>query len=337
MSFYHLSVTDRLADIIGSIKLMAPPDLEHERELAHRKWFGYRFMSPLSATKHFAEVYRKGVQAYAHEHRDRELAERVQGLSRNVFLRPSASLTELWRARQRTDKLGLPYDLLVEFGMYFAGRRMWKHTPRPIQLFGSKRSDVAWPLELEKFLEERYPAALDRLEELPQYRTENYRGLPVQEEFRAALIEQVNENERRWSIVLGRHCAETRHLPMLSTLKLVPSESRQGVVSDIRHDLKVGLLNPAPHVKLPLIAYAPGCFGMPHARDPQSPNCKSCPMNMTCEAVVLDVTKRMLDCHGTLSPLQDGRDGRRREKTRLRVAKHRLKKSTAAALSAGPS
>jgi len=327
MPFFHLSVTDRLVDIFASLNLIPPKKLERERELAESKWYAYRFMSPMAATKHFADAYRKGVKAYAREHQDRDLAESVQGLGRNVFGKPSSSLTELWGARQRADELGLSYDLLVEFGMYFAGRRTWRHTPRPIQLFGSKESDVAWRHEIEKFLEEREPAALSRIAELPQYRTECYRGLPAQDAFRAELLDGIRKNTRSRSIEIGRQCVETRHLPMLSTLKLAPSELRAGVVSDIRHDLNIGLLTPAPKEKLPLIAYAPPCFGLPHARDVGSEQCLACPMSVACEAAALKVTKRMIERHGVLSPLQEGRDSRRREMTRRRVAKLRAKKS----------
>ena len=334
MSLYHLSATDRVADIIGAIKLMAPSDLERERGLAHCKWFAYRFMSPLAATKHFAELYRQGVQRYARYHQDIDLAGSVRGLSPNVFLKPSGSLTELWRARQRADELGLPYELLIDFAFEFAGRRKWRHTPRPMQLFGSKKSGVAWQAEFEKYLSEHLLPALDRLSGLPQYRVENHRGLPVQDEFRAALLEQIMEMKKPWSTAIGKHCVETRHLPVLRMMRLVPPELRHGVISEIRRDLSIEILHPASVERLPLIAYVPGCFGLPHAHDPRSSECSTCPLREKCEALTLDVTHRMHDRYGSLSPLQDARDRQRREKTRIRVARHRLKKSDPDALAA---
>lgn len=120
MSFYSNTLAQRLDDTIEVMRLVMPDVLEREREVAHKKWFAYRFMSPLAATKHFAELYSKGFKAYIRFNRDRDEAELRQGLGQNIFHKPGRSLTELWHARQRADELGLPYELLIEFGFEFA-------------------------------------------------------------------------------------------------------------------------------------------------------------------------------------------------------------------------
>lgn len=307
-----------------------------EREIAQSKWFAYRFMSPLAATKHFSDLYREGVKAYVREHQDRDLAEQVQGLALNVFSKPSGSLTELWRTRQKADELGLPYELLIEFGLYFAGRRKWRFTPRPCQLFGSKKSDVAWPIELEKFLEERYPSALLGIEGLPQYRAENYQGLAPQDDYRAALAEFIQECAKPWQLVVGQLCVETRHLPILSTMKLVPQHLRRGVIAEIRHDLETGILARPPYEQLPAISYAPACFGIPNIYDGAVPGCSVCPMAQQCQVFAFDVSEKMLNSVGTVFPVTDAKLKKRRASGRARQAKFRAKKKINAASAIRP-
>ena len=154
--YYSPTEVQRFSDAIKTMQLIKQNDLFPEQELSFTKWFGYRFMSPLAATRHFARVYKEKLKLYVRRYQDVETAEHVRGLAPDIFFKPSGDLTQLWKARQRADRLGLPYELLIEFGFEFASRRTWRHAPRPIQLFGSDKSKIAWLTELEKFLENRY-------------------------------------------------------------------------------------------------------------------------------------------------------------------------------------
>lgn len=51
MTGNHLSFEDRVRDNITALRLVMPDVLMRERERAHTKWYAYRFMSPLEATK----------------------------------------------------------------------------------------------------------------------------------------------------------------------------------------------------------------------------------------------------------------------------------------------
>jgi len=331
LSFYNLTETDRLVDIAKSHLLIKGPDLAAERDLANKKWFGYRFMSPLALTMHFAELYIEGVRAHVHMHCDAELAENVRGLATNIFSEPSGSLTQLWRARQRADALGVPYDLLIEFGFNFASRRKWRRTPRPVQLFGTKKSDFAWEVEFEKFRKERYPLALVELQGLPQYQSENYDGLPAQDDLRAALVELISRTSGSWSTTIGRHCIGTRHLPLEETLKLVPEEMRDGVMSDINRDLELGLLEPAQSETLPMIAYAPACCGIPATRDVNLEPCQSCRFAQQCGALADKVASVLQQRAGSTSPVENAAIAKRRESDRRRQQRHRKRRAEALA------
>lgn len=51
----------RLEDLIIARNLIMPGLLEREHELLTKKWFDYRFLSPLDATLLFGEIYRKAL------------------------------------------------------------------------------------------------------------------------------------------------------------------------------------------------------------------------------------------------------------------------------------
>lgn len=336
MQFYNSRAIERQAEIMETLRLIHSDHLARERSLANTKWYRYRFMSPLAATRHFAELYRERVRAHVRRHYDVERADKVQGLSQSIFSNPSGSLTQLWNARQRADELGVPYELLIEFGLEFASRRKWKHVPNPVQLFGSKGSDVAWPLEFEKFYGERYPGALNSVCDLPQYRIENFRGLEAQEHFRSALYAQIAEAER-WPLVVARNCVETRHLPIIQTMRLVPSHLRMGVISEIRHDRGIGLFAQPSMEVLPPIAYMPGCFGIPAAHDLNDNQCATCSHAAKCGQFSAVVAEKMQAAHGTSSPVKDSSDSKRRKSDRIRQARRRAKLRAASSLHTGAS
>lgn len=328
MPLYNISETERLAENVRAIRTIMPQVLARERELASSKWFAYRFMSPLAATKLFADLYRKGVKTYVREHRDIEEAEKVNGIADNIFSQASGSLTQLWEARQKTDEFGLPYDLLISFGFHFAGRRRWNSTPRPIQLFGSKNSDVAWPLEIKKYIEDRLPMAFHGMPVLPQYQVENYRGLPVQDEFRDYVLEDLKTGNSSWSTKIGNACVGRRYLPLRSALQAVPDTEWSAIASSIRMDLDVGILAPPPDECVTGIALAPACIGIPSAREEGSSDCQLCPFNSSCRSLADRAATLLVNRFGTASPLADTRQEHERKKRNERQKRFRNRRRT---------
>lgn len=329
MSFYSNTLAQRLDDTIEVMRLVMPDVLEREREVAHKKWFAYRFMSPLAATKHFAELYSKGFKAYIRFNRDRDEAELRQGLGQNIFHKPGRSLTELWHARQRADELGLPYELLIEFGFEFARKGGWKNPPRPMQLFGSAKSDIAWPLEIKKFLGDRLPLLVDRFSGLPQYRVENYQHLPVQDEFRAYLVDHLSASTKPCAFRLTGPCIEKRHLPLLLAVRLAPKDQRGRIVTEFRLELENDLLVEAPKVSLPKIAFVPACFGVATVDPAASP----CSFSAHCQHMSNTASAEMIMRHGSTAPLKDEQDEKRKAGQRRRTARCRAKKKVATLMS----
>ncbi|NTI75993.1 hypothetical protein [Rhizobium rhizogenes] len=333
MSLYSNSSGQWLDDTLEAMRLVMPDVLKCEREVANKKWFAYRFMTPFAATKHFADLYRESFKAYIRYNVDREEAELRQGFGHGIFRAPSRSLTELWHARQRADELGLPYELLIEFGFDFARKGGWKNAPRVMQLFGSAESDIAWPLEIEKFLNERLPLVLDRLADLPQYRVENYRHLPVQNEFRSYLIDNVRASTKPWAFRLTGPCIEKRHLPLLLAIRLAPKDQRWRIVTELRLEQESDLIVEAPRVALPQIAFMPNCFGLVAALDITTAPCSSCSFSTMCQHMGKAASAEMIKRHGSISPLKDERDDTRKAGQRRRTARCRAKKKVEASKS----
>lgn len=327
----HQSSQSWQRDTIEMSRLIMPAVIERERELAHSKWFPYRFISPLRATKHFADLYREGYRAYVRKNVDVELGERVKGLSLQIFNQPSGDLTQLWQARQRADDLGVPYELLISFGFHFASRRRWKNPPRPLQLFGTKKSGVAWPAEFEKYRDEHLPLALDRMSGPAQYRTENYRGLADQDEFRDRLRGRLRESVKPWSSTIGQQCVEQRHLPLSSVLELVPEHLHNSVAERVRDDLQSGALDPVERECLPDTAFVPGCYGTHSPESSSMAMCRSCPFAAQCAELTVSARDQVAAGYGSTSPVKAGQDDRRKAGQRRRTKRCRDKKKALAA------
>jgi hypothetical protein len=322
----YSSFEDRVRDSITALRLVMPDVLVRERERAHTKWYEYRFMSPLEATTLFVNLYRKGFQRYIRTNRDIHDADAAQGLSSRLFGGPSASLTEVWNARQRADELGLPYNLLIEFGFHFAGRRTRKRAPRPGQLFDSGAAGVAWPIEFEKWIRDPLHYEVQRLD-MPQYRHENYRSFPAQREFHDYILESIVERVSAWGPKLAHHCISRCHLPIKQAMRVVPKGARNSVVRYLRDELELVSKHSSETLRLPDIALAPACFGLPNAADETSTECMACPLAERCSVAGNAAMKHMLERYGSVSPIHQSRKKNKNEKTNLRVRRHRAKKN----------
>ena len=327
MSKFHLEELERRMDATKACKLIMPDVLAKEREVARNKFYEYQFMSPLAATQHFAELYSQKAKAFARMHQDIETAEKVRGMGHNLFSKPSASLTEFWNTRQKADQMGVPYGLLIEFGFDFVGRRKWRTAPRPGQLFGSKNSGEIWLEMFESYAEEHLPLFTRELGDLPQYRSENYRGLQSQDDFREFIRETIARPGQQWDRKIMQNCIERRYLPLSQTLYMVPKDLRKTTIESVRSNIRRGEFIPAPIEKLSPISLVPSCCGIPSALDHTTPECSNCPFAELCTSMCETVGEHMVKRFGSLSPLKDSRDEKRKEGQRRRTARHRAKQA----------
>lgn len=326
MPAYSVSDNERLSDCVEAMRLIMPDVLEVEHELAHEKWFAYRFMSPMAATQLFASLYRLRFRRFVAEHKDRDEAERSVGLSFSLFDAPGPQLTRVWKARQHADRFCLPYDLLINFGFDFAGRRKWRRAPTPAQMFGSRDSVEEWTRKFELYAEENLGLLVDSMPALAPYQNEHFRDLRDQSKFRDFLTRHIQIPGKSWATKLGNHCTKKRHLPLAAGMALVPEEERQNVIDDIRRDIDLDLIEFGPKLDLPDIALAPSCIGLGPAHQKHELQCAACPFATKCRDMSVLASNTMNQQFGSVSPVEQQRLINRREKTKLRVRAHRKNK-----------
>ena len=161
MAYNPAKLADRLQKLAIARSLIPPKFLTGEPKLLTKKWFDYRFLSPLEATLQFGAAYREGVRKYVHKNLDRDLAQRVEGVSVALPSAPTSTFTQLWAARQRADEFCIPYEEFIEFSFAFAAGRKRQMAPTPIQLHANPTTEYAWHAEFEKFKANRPSFALN--------------------------------------------------------------------------------------------------------------------------------------------------------------------------------
>jgi len=319
MHIHILELGDRIDNLVTARSLIHPSLLCQEKSLLTKKWFDYRFMSPLEATLHFGDCYRNAYRNHIRTAVDLELADKVQGLQEGLPPSPAGWFTQLWMARQRADEILLPYDEVLEFGFWFAARRKRKTLPRPLQLFANEKTSIAWRAEFAKFEADRAPVIVSRGSELPAYQINIDAGLPAQMDYRGTMIDVISNQHRSWTDVIGYHVLTRRHLPLKTVLGMMPSSVRRPALKEALSLKKLntwGETTVAKSMKMPLQS----CFGMQDEGLPANA-CLHCPLRTDC-ALISDVVDTQTErVFGSVSPVVEAR----RAAGRARVNKFRAK------------
>lgn len=334
MSSTNSTARSRIDDNIWAECHIDPKVLSDERELIFTRWPDYQFLSPLSATQLFADVYVAALKAAVRRHYDPRFADPVNKIELRLEGVGSRRLTQFWKARQKADALGVEYQTYIEFNLDFAARRGERRAlPQPNQQGPAPKNPqqaTAWAIEWHKHLRERLETYHLRPAALPQYHLGNFAGLVPQRAFRAKVLEQaaigVIKNDRLYEISLVQRCIPLRAFaPVVGRARLI---RRIGMMRDLPgFDASVGITTPT----LEKGALWQSCFALPHARDDASSICQQCPQAGACRTLSTYVESQVVKQHGTTDPI----GARRREKSRARTQKSREEAKARAALPGG--
>lgn len=190
--------TSPLDDDIVSYRLIKNPDtLAFEADLFGKKWFDYRMMTPMQATRlyieAFATMYKRAISANV----DVELAQVITPTTvESLFKRLSdkkhpkhtqavSKFKTYWHGRQVADLVGMPYDLYVSKAMELR-LRYWKqrHLPQPAQMY----SDMIMDRMPQIWLEHQSQILLHGQHAV--YLNQNYQGLAHQDDHHEWLLYQ---------------------------------------------------------------------------------------------------------------------------------------------------
>lgn len=296
----------RLDDIVRMRSILHPKDWKEESQLMMKRWFDYRFMSPLEATMLFGRHYIAGLRRHVRRHIDADRSEAVSGTKMGLPATREAWFTALWRARARTDEIFVPYDLLIDFSFDFSSRRKRFWTMLPHQLHASPKNGEAWWAVFAERVEDLLPPRMSRAGEIPQYRIENDLDLPPQRHFRELTMSEIRHEHKTLADQVADKVFVKRHLTLDQGLglaepdtDLVELEQRAKALADDR------AWEMTPAVKLDLADLLPSCFGIAETIDETRAPCDACVLAAQCRAAAGEVIDMMVRSTGSASPILD--------------------------------
>lgn len=211
---------------------------EYEPELYQSKWFDYRFMTPLQATRHYIQAYDGVYRRHYAQNVDAVAAKHVRTISidgifagleaptSSTYKKAKSHLTACWFGRHMADKLTMPYEVYIDLAFEYR-LRYWNrpYLPQPQHLYSDlviDRVSERWP-ELQK----------SRLytSDHPAYMVENFADLPAQTSYRIWLRDQALTRANPGEL-LGRFVNEDR-LPLDQLQAWVTDGSVQAGTFDI--------------------------------------------------------------------------------------------------------
>lgn len=182
-----------LSDDILTHDFVPKPLMKHELELYATKWFDYRELTPVQATRRYIDVYGDIYRRHFSTNVDSKIAQYIKPITIERIWkglgegnrRTRREFTGCWRGRQVADALGMPYHIYIDLALTYR-LRFWKqrNLPQPFHLYGE------WDVEKIQGKWEEMQATRLYLSEEPAYIAQNYRGVAHQKDYHEWLMKQ---------------------------------------------------------------------------------------------------------------------------------------------------
>ena len=221
---------DRLNPVMDdelTLRLITDKNIrELELDLFTAKWFDYRHLTPLEATRVYIQSYGVIYRQKYEQHMDALIAENISVDTFDKLMldlenpkkatKTRGKISSYWRGRQFADALCMPYDLYIDNAIEYR-LRYWKqrHLPKPGHLYGDmvlEKVQARW----EEIQEGRIYLA-----EHPMYLAQNYCGLPHQDDYHEWIFFQST-----------KRADPNRFLARMIHDHILPEEKVRGRVSD---------------------------------------------------------------------------------------------------------
>lgn len=315
----------RFDDAVFAASNLEHHRLEVERELQSLRWAGYRFLTPLAATRLFYDEYRAARINYVREHKDIELAESLPRVSFDEFTKDPAQLASAWSARQAADTHGVPYGVYVGFSLWFWSRRSWggrKRVPQINQLAYNDKTESAWLDLFQKYREEHLPLTYRTLADVPQLLTTSFEATPEQNHARDLLLRHCKSSSSGVANLMEMWCYSYPILNPDCFKAILPDD----VVASAMEKLDTSLAPAKASTLVEPSLLWPTCHGLPRALDTTHEQCASCRFAESCNKLATMVEAEVLRQTGCAEP----RRAQLRAAANKRMRKHRTGKRLAA-------
>jgi hypothetical protein len=117
MTDWRQMIRERAATLVRAARFVTTADFARERELMERKWYDYRFMSPVEATELFSEIFSKIYREKWREYFDKNESANKKGRISGNIIANRREFVSFWRARQFCDENGWLYDFYIREAM----------------------------------------------------------------------------------------------------------------------------------------------------------------------------------------------------------------------------
>lgn len=287
-----------------------PSDFDEEPELARSAHLAYRYMNPYERTKSFYEAYRRHYTSRFVRRKGREpyrLPERLSGLE-------SGDFTSIWRARQRADALGVPYERFIIAFMQDADDNGALELPRPNQLCG----DEKLPLLIEQLDQQRAAGLFDPFsgDFDPRFYSVNFTSDQQQQAALDWMEEQIDKaGAARKPVLLSRYMCTLQVMSETEAIRRFGQE-----LVDEAKSLRGGYTSRTPVALASPKSSDPGCFGM---RAEGDLICSQCPALHRCIERRAEVEEGIIARFGAMNVPKERkriavRDRKRRQRERER-------------------
>jgi hypothetical protein len=174
-----------------------PTHRENEADLMHSRWFDYAGMHPVAATYLYAHHYKEQTRKFCETYVDIRSAEDAKAFTPDDIWF-SRDLTSMWLARREADRLGLPYEFVMEIAQQRYVDKLFHRFPRPNQLYSEE-----FGMELEQAWKERIARGLVWSRK-PQFQAAAFRGEPAQIKHVEFLVEQIKRRTHKPEGLIAR-------------------------------------------------------------------------------------------------------------------------------------
>lgn len=175
-------------------------------EIYDLRWWDYRRLAPGHSFMLFCHNYYRAFRLAAKKYLAYQRRHDLKGIvgpgammrtADGIWEMDASHITGMWKAMLTADMLGMPYDMFCKIAMEVATVDGWKRLPQPRQLYNEKMG-ARILMEWDQLRANRIFTACH-----PLYRTENYEGLKMQDDYREWLIDEIRDFDRKVPALLN--------------------------------------------------------------------------------------------------------------------------------------